>query len=247
MSKQIAFLILLVLTINGNARGKSVDERIAQYGGAVRERLAPFFAVAGVSYPPSKVTLIGLKAERELQLYAAGTNGAYRFIRSYPILAASGGLGPKLREGDMQVPEGLYQIESLNPNSRFHLSLRINYPNTVDRARAEKEGRKNLGGDIMIHGNSVSIGCLAMGDPAAEELFVLVARTGLRNTQVILSPVDFRVRPAPVRQTGAPPWVDVLYGSIKNELSQYKMKQDAEPSAASLSPAPRTRPSVGAR
>ncbi len=238
MKRLIFCSIVFWLAINATAREKSVDERIAQYGGSVQERLAPLFAAVGLPYPPSKVTLIGLKAERELQLYAAGTNGAYRFIRCYPILAASGDLGPKLREGDLQVPEGLYRIESLNPNSRFHLSLRINYPNADDHAHAKNEGRKNLGGDIMIHGNAVSIGCLAMGDSAAEELFVLVARTGLRNTRVILSPVDFRVRQVPVRKAGAPPWVDALYGSIKTELSQYKKKQDAEQSAAPLPSAP---------
>lgn len=244
--RRLAFCsIILWLAINAAAREKSVDDRIAQYGGAVQARLAPLFAAAGVPYPPSRVTLIGLKTERELQLYAAGTNGAYRFIRRYPILAASGVLGPKLREGDMQVPEGLYRIESLNPNSRFHLSLRINYPNADDRAQAEKEGRRNLGGDIMIHGNAVSIGCLAMGDSAAEELFVLVARTGLRNTQVILSPVDFRSRQLPARKTDAPPWVDALYGSIRNALSQYK-NQDAAQGTAPL-PSAFARPSEGAR
>jgi hypothetical protein len=99
----------------------------------------------------------------------------------------------------------------------------------------------------MIHGNAVSIGCLAMGDAAAEELFVLVARTGLRNTQVILSPVDFRVRRVPASKAGVPLWVDGLYGSIKNELSQYKKKQNAEPAAAHPPAALRTGHPEGAR
>ena len=178
--------------------------------------------------PPSKVTLIGLKEERELQLYAAGTNGQYRLIQSYPILAASGKLGPKLREGDQQVPEGLYRIESLNPNSHFHLSLRVNYPNEYDRAQAKVEGRKNLGGDIMIHGNAVSIGCLAMGDSAAEELFVLAARTGLRNINVILSPVDFRDGKIAKTSGNTPQWLEGLYETIKTELSKYEKKKAAE-------------------
>ena len=69
----------------------------------------------------------------------------------YPILAASGVLGPKLREGDKQVPEGIYGAEALNPNSKFHLSIRLNYPNTFDRRMAQSDGRTQLGGDIMIH------------------------------------------------------------------------------------------------
>ena len=215
-----------------------MNDRVSQFSDSVQERLAPLFAAKGVPYPPSKVTLVGLKEERTLQLYAAGTNGQYRLIRSYPILAASGKSGPKLREGDLQVPEGMYRIESLNPNSRFHLSLRINYPNEGDRAQAKTEGRKNLGGDIMIHGNAVSIGCLAMGDTAAEELFVLAARTGLRNVQVILSPVDFRVRQIPRPKPGEPEWIGNLYVTIKTELCRYGSKKEAE---LSVAPLPRAR------
>ena len=71
-------------------------------------------------------------------------------LARYPIRAASGALGPKLREGDRQVPEGVYDIESLNPNSRFHVALRVGYPNAFDRQMAGREGRTALGGDIMI-------------------------------------------------------------------------------------------------
>jgi len=123
-----------------------------------------------------------------------------------------------LREGDQQVPEGIYSIESLNPNSSYHLSLRVNYPNVFDREQAAREGRTNLGGDIMIHGGAVSVGCLAMGDEAAEDLFVLAADTGLTNITVILSPVDFR-KGQRVPQTGAvPPWTASLYQTIQSNL-----------------------------
>jgi len=142
-------------------------------------------------------------------------------IRSYPILAASGHAGPKLREGDFQVPEGLYRIESLNPNSSFHLALRVSYPNEFDLANAAKEHLENLGGDIMIHGSAVSVGCLAMGNQAAEDLFVLAAETGIRHIEVILSPLDFRVHKEAVPQAGAPDWLEGLYQRIGNELRRY--------------------------
>src|SRR5690606_4961 len=101
--------------------------------------------------------------------------GVLRFVRALPVLAASGRVGPKLQYGDYQVPEGFYRIEALNPNSRFHLALRVNYPNAFDRAEAAREGRTHLGGDIMIHGSNASVGCLAMGDVVSEDLFVLAA------------------------------------------------------------------------
>ncbi len=197
----------------------TVAERLAQYGESARERLRPHFQAVGVAYPPKEVVLVGLKAEKRLQLYAGSGAGQPRFIRSWPVLAASGGVGPKQREGDRQVPEGLYRIDSLNPNSRFHLSLRIDYPNGFDRRIAAGEGRKNLGGDIMIHGADVSIGCLAMGNPTAEELFVLVAETGHSRVRVILAPVDFRNHPRWTPPTHLPAWTATLYRDVRAALA----------------------------
>src|SRR5262245_60331204 len=99
----------------------TVEERVEQHGTKARARLAPFFESQRLAYPPRAITLVGLKRERRLLLYATSKDGVTRFIRSYDVLAASGRLGPKLAEGDFQVPEGVYRIELLNPNSLFHL------------------------------------------------------------------------------------------------------------------------------
>jgi murein L,D-transpeptidase YafK len=160
-----------------------------------------------------------LKTEQVLQVYAADKSGRYHWIRSYPILAASGIPGPKLQEGDGQVPEGVYPVESLNPNSRFHVALRVGYPNAFDRSQAEKEGRTKLGGDIMIHGSSVSVGCLAMGDEAAEDLFVLAADTGLPNVTLIIAPVDFRKGKSVPKPVKLPDWSVILYSQIRVQLN----------------------------
>ena len=216
-----AFLGLLLLIAAGGGAA-TTTERLATYGASVRSRLVPACEAAGVPYPPTSFTLIGLKAEKRLELWAPDAAGRPRLVKAYPVLAASGGAGPKLREGDRQVPEGLYAIESLNPNSRFHLSLRIDYPNAADRRRAQAEARTGLGGDIMIHGSNVSIGCLAMGDPAVEELFVLAALTGPKNIRVILSPVDFRRLDKIDLPAGLPAWVPELHAEIKAELARYR-------------------------
>jgi murein L,D-transpeptidase YafK len=204
---------------------KTITNRLQEYGSQARARLNPPFANSRISYPPQRLILVGLKAERVLQVYALSETNSPRFVRSYPILAASGGPGPKLREGDRQVPEGIYPIESLNPNSAYHLSLRIGYPNSFDRSPAAEEGRTNLGGDIMIHGKSVSIGCLAMGDQAAEDLFVLAADTGLQNIQVILSPVDFRTGASVPNATKLPDWTNALYSEIRARLAALPSEQ----------------------
>jgi murein L,D-transpeptidase YafK len=80
-----------------------------------------------VSYPPREVTFIALKQEKKLELWARNS-GEFRFIRDYDIQAASGVAGPKLRQGDRQVPEDIYRIAGLNPNSHYHLSMKLNYP-----------------------------------------------------------------------------------------------------------------------
>jgi hypothetical protein len=197
----------------------TVEERLAEHGPAARARLQARFGAAGVSYPPRSIVLAGFKQEKVVHLYAEGAAEAPRFVHAYPVLAASGQLGPKLAEGDRQVPEGIYRIESLNPNSRFHLSLRLDYPNQFDRARAQEDGRQELGGDIMIHGAASSIGCLAIGDPAIEELFVLVADIGRENVSVILSPVDLRISPLPAELATSRSWAPELYEEVRAALS----------------------------
>jgi len=204
---------------------KTVQNRLDQFGPQARARLKPYFDAEQVPYPPTRLALVGFKDERILEVYAASANQKACFVRSYPILAASGVLGPKLREGDQQVPEGIYAIESLNPNSSYHLSLRINYPNAFDREQAALEGRTNLGGDIMIHGGAVSVGCLAMGDEASEDLFVLAADTGLTNITVILSPVDFRKRRGVPDSGAVPAWTASLYQAIQSNLNGLPAKK----------------------
>lgn len=200
----------------------STLQRLQQYGPSARLRLRPSFNRAGVAYPPARLVLLGLKAERRLEIWAGEPGPSpLRHIADYPILAMSGTAGPKLRFGDLQVPEGFYRIESLNPNSRFHLSLRVNYPSAFDRQQAAKDGRWELGGDIMIHGRSVSAGCLAMGDPAVEELFVLASDTGLERIELLLAPCDLRTQREPA--CAASPmsaWVPVLYRELGREMRQ---------------------------
>jgi hypothetical protein len=199
---------------------QAIVDRVAQYGPAARARLAPYFAAAGVAYPPQRFVLVGFKLERELQLLAAGPGRTLTLIRSYPIQGMSGTLGPKLREGDRQVPEGIYTIVYLNPNSIAHLSLALGYPNAYDRARAAEDGRDTLGGDIMIHGGAMSSGCLAIGDEASEDLFVLAAESNWQQAVVILSPVDFRRRTLPVGSRVQPPWVENLYAQLRDALEE---------------------------
>ena len=216
-------VIVAVLALRGTADPEeklqyTIAERINQYGKEARTRLKPTFARAKVAYPPKAIAIVGLKEEKLLEIQAMDKEGKWHYIRDYPMQGASGRMGPKLRRGDLQVPEGIYQIELLNPNSQFHLSLRVNYPNAYDKARAKEDGRTDLGGDIMIHGSNVSIGCLAMGDPVAEEMFVLAHDVGIKNIKVILAPKDLRGGQTLPKPEGVPAWTAGLYKRIQSEM-----------------------------
>jgi hypothetical protein len=109
----------------------------------------------------------------------------------------------------------------LNLNSGFHLSIRVDYPNAFDRTMAARDGRTDPGGDIYLHGNCVSIGCLAMGDDAIEELFVLAHDVGLTNMEIIITPADFRDPSVVVDTGGMPRWTSQLYATIRAALAPF--------------------------
>lgn len=122
------------------------------------------------------IYLRAVKMEKELEVWVRHKDSIqYQLFKTYDFCVLSGTLGPKTKQGDLQVPEGFYHIDRFNPWSTFHLSLGINYPNAVDRRRSGG----NPGGDIFIHGNCVSIGCIPITDTMIEELYLLAveART----------------------------------------------------------------------
>lgn len=181
------------------------------------------FRSKGCPYPPWGVSFIAVKEQRILEVWGLNRDFEWKRIRTYPILGASGLPGPKLREGDLQVPEGVYRVTAFNPNSRFHLSMKLNYPNRFDRKKARQDGRMDTGGNIFIHGGTESLGCLAMGDKAIEELFLLGYDAGLRDVTVIITPYDFRTRKvSDVRIIGVPVWVKSLYERLRRELLPFQ-------------------------
>jgi hypothetical protein len=131
----------LYLTVMGR---KSVDGAVAEFGERADALLRPAFVQARLSYPPKSAALLCFKQEKRLELWAKDDAG-WAFVSDFEIMAASGKPGPKLKEGDRQVPEGVYRIEGLNPNSSYHVSMKLNYPNEFDVAHAKSDGRSTLG------------------------------------------------------------------------------------------------------
>ncbi len=111
------------------------------------------------------------KKEAQLEVWIKSSkDDSYKLFHSYDICSSSGELGPKRKQGDGQVPEGFYEVSVFNPYSSYYLSLGLSYPNQSDKILG---GKGDLGGDIMIHGNCVTIGCIPITDDKIKEVYTL--------------------------------------------------------------------------
>ncbi len=133
------------------------------------------------------------KTESELEVWKQDRTGRYALLKTYPICKWSGDLGPKIKEGDRQAPEGFYDITpaQMNPNSQFYLAFNMGYPNAFDRAH------DRTGAHLMVHGDCSSRGCYAMTDEQILEIFALGRESffgGQKSFQVQAFP--FRMTPA---------------------------------------------------
>ena len=128
------------------------------------------FATKALGYPPKAILLRAFKKEAELELWALNSAGTYSLVKQYSICATSGIFGPKRRFGDEQVPEGFYDLDRFNPQRNFYLSLHVSYPNAADRIVGT---RQNLGGNIFLYGNCVTIGCIPVTDDGNKEIYWL--------------------------------------------------------------------------
>jgi murein L,D-transpeptidase YafK len=204
----------IINKIKGSETVESVIEKIHNQAA---ERLKNELLAAGFENEfPDELIFVGLKKERIFQVYAKNSEGT-KLIKEYPFTAFSGELGPKLKEGDKQIPEGIYHIEYLNPNSSYYLSMKVSYPNEFDISKSEFSNVKDLGTNIFIHGKSSSIGCIAIGDEAIEEVFLLTHHAINKGIKVIISPQDFR-QDESYPNIKSIDWEAELYDQIKTEL-----------------------------
>lgn len=186
------------LHVNGQIDGKAfleyqltfprVSAAYNKHSGPLKSELHRF----GFKQQVNDIYIRSFKAENEMEVWVrdAGVD-TYRLFKLYKVCALSGDLGPKRREGDLQVPEGLYFITHFNPTSDYHLSMLVSYPNYADRIKGNKQ---TPGGDIYIHGGCVTIGCLPMQDEVIREIYTLclMARSyGQTNIPVHIFPARF--------------------------------------------------------
>jgi murein L,D-transpeptidase YafK len=174
---RLAYYLLMVLFFCSHTTSNDFlteQKKYARVRAAINEkneRLTQWLKEKNIAINQLQILFTAYKFEKTLNVYVKNIKDSkYTLLKSYPICALSGALGPKRKQGDQQVPEGFYYIDRFNPSSSFHLSLGINYPNASDRI---KSTATDLGGDIFIHGNCVSIGCLSMTDDYIKEIYLL--------------------------------------------------------------------------
>ena len=152
---------------------KSQQQKFSRVSSAYKEKemlIKELFSSKGIELSSASVFIRAFKKEKDLEVWARATGTKkYTLIKTYKICASSGSLGPKRKQGDGQVPEGFYEIDRFNPSSNFYLSLGLNYPNASDKII----GKGNLGGDIFIHGDCVTIGCMPLTDDKIKEVYLM--------------------------------------------------------------------------
>ncbi len=196
---------------------QTVSSVVDQIEMSAIDRLQSNLLQAGLTDLPPEILMLAFKEERILQVYAKLDDGL-KLLKEYPFTAYSGELGPKLKQGDRQIPEGIYHVEYLNPNSSYHLSIKLSYPNELDRSKSLIRKETDLGGNIFIHGKSATIGCIPIGDEAIEEVFLMTQNAINKQVKVIISPRDFRVNPS-YPEINSINWEDQLYDLISTEIA----------------------------
>jgi murein L,D-transpeptidase YafK len=161
------------------------------------------------------------KESSELEVWKRTAGGSYKLFSSYEICAWSGELGPKIKEGDRQSPEGFYTITPalLNPNSSYYLAFNTGFPNKFDRAH----GR--TGSNLMVHGDCSSRGCYSMTDESIAEIYALVRESFKGgNASVALQIFPFRMTPANMAKHAKSPhmsfWQNIKEGYDRFELAK---------------------------
>ena len=179
------------------------ESRVARAAKNAHQRLDAKLKAKGLAFG-DEIFIRAFKEEEQLEVWLRHSE-KFELLKTYEICAASGKLGPKLKVGDEQVPEGFYAVPpgAMNPESSYHLSFNVGYPNAFDK----KLGR--TGSLIMIHGDCVSIGCMAMTDAGIEEIWSLADaahKAGQKAFDVHIFP--FRMTSTNMKRHRASKWAD---------------------------------------
>ncbi|MBC8344284.1 MAG: L,D-transpeptidase family protein [Bacteroidetes bacterium] len=201
--KCISFFSFLIVTavyssVVGQERDfKNQQQKYARVRQAYSEKydsLDHLLRTKGITHFNYELLIMTFKQEQLVEVWVKPkVKKEFLLLTSYDFCHTSGKLGPKRKQGDLQIPEGFYRVDRFNPNSNFYLSLGLNYPNSSDKIRSDK---KSPGGDIFIHGDCVTIGCIPITNDKIKELYVLAVEAkenGQSKIRVFMFPFKMTV------------------------------------------------------
>ncbi len=196
-SQLICFFLCLLGSISLVAQpafsdNKKVSGKVLDVYNRTEDSVKRQFEKQNLVWPPAEMYVRSFKYDRQLEIWVKGdSKEPFKLFKTYKVCMQSGTMGPKRMEGDYQVPEGFYYINEFNPNSAYHLSLGLNYPNTSDRILSDEV---RPGGNIYIHGNCVSTGCIPLMDLPMEEVFIIASAVKDRAMQDFIPVHVFPIR-----------------------------------------------------
>ena len=198
--KTLLIILFVYSSINSFSQTSFNDYKKASYKTAdifnkKEDTLKKEFEKKGLEWPAKYVYIRSFKYDAELEVWVKSeAKEQYKLFKTYHVCMQSGTMGPKRFQGDYQVPEGFYYINEFNPNSNYHLSLGLNYPNASDRILSDS---LRPGGEIYIHGSCVSIGCIPLTDEQIEELYIIASYAKANGQDFIpvhVFPVKYNVK-----------------------------------------------------
>jgi murein L,D-transpeptidase YafK len=158
------------------------------------DSLKRVFQKVNLNWPPKEIYIRSFKYDSQLEVWGRNSSTeTFKLIKVFKVCALSGTMGPKRIDGDFQVPEGFYYINTFNPKSNYHLALGINYPNVSDKLLSDSI---KPGSDIFIHGSCVTQGCIPIQNDQMEELYLMAAYAhseGQDYIPVHIFPVRFNI------------------------------------------------------
>lgn len=186
---KIGLLALMMLQVQSFRDAQLKFDRVSLAYSQKETLIRDLFTASNIKYDGFQLFIRAFKKEQVLEAWIKPKDSkTFSLLHTYNFCTMSGTLGPKRKEGDLQIPEGVYSINHFNPQSNFFLSLGINYPNASDKILSHSQ---RPGGSIYIHGNCVTIGCIPITDDKIKELYVLAVEArnhGQQNIPVYIFP-----------------------------------------------------------
>ena len=193
----------------------TMESKIADVEKAVQRRIP-------VEKMPTELKILVLKQEKQVELWGKFSDGKWKKLSFYVILAVADQPGPKTLNNDKKTPEGIYRVKSFNLNTPVYLAINLDFPSEADIRIAEQEGRdaNMMDKGFMLHGIAFSKDNVTLPNAALDDMFYMLTKVGLQNAKVLIAPVDFRNERLPEKAVSD--WAMERYKQMYDEMKPLK-------------------------